>query len=58
MRKPDFCIGKTKAQISCAVTSQLIRAFDFATRIVQLCPPSEGMGDILFLVWLPSVALA
>ena len=32
MRKPDFCIYvKTKAQISCAVTAQLISAFVFAT---------------------------
>ena len=31
MRKPDFCIAKTKAQISCAVTAQLISAFVFAT---------------------------
>ena len=27
--------AKTKAQISCAVTAQLISAFDFATRIVH-----------------------
>ena len=36
MRKPDFVYAKTKAQISCAVTAQLISAFVFATRIVQL----------------------
>ena len=35
MRKPDFAYAKTKAQISCAVTAQLISAFDFATQIVQ-----------------------
>ena len=35
MRKPDFAYAKTKAQISCAVTAQLISAFVFATRIVQ-----------------------
>ena len=36
MRKPAFCIyAKTKTQISCAVTAQLISAFVFATRIVQ-----------------------
>ena len=36
MRKPDFCIyAKTKAQISCAVTAQLISAFIFATQTVQ-----------------------
>ena len=36
VRKPDFCIyAKTKTQISCAVTAQLISAFVFATGIVQ-----------------------
>ena len=30
-----FACAKTKAQISCAVTAQLISAFVFATRIVQ-----------------------
>ena len=36
MRKLDFCIcQKKKAQISCAVTAQLISAFVFATQIVQ-----------------------
>ena len=35
MRKPDFCICETKAQISFAVTAKLISAFVFATRIVQ-----------------------
>ena len=36
VRKPAFCIyAKTKAQISFAVTAKLIRAFVFATRIVQ-----------------------
>ena len=35
MRKPDFANAKTKAQISCAVTVQLISTFVFATRIVQ-----------------------
>ena len=34
-RKPDFYLCKTKAQISCAVTAQLISAFVFATWIVQ-----------------------
>ena len=36
MSKPDFCIyAKTKMQISCAVTAQLISAFVSTTRIVQ-----------------------
>ena len=35
MRKPAFAYAKTKTQISCAVTAQLISAFVFATRIVQ-----------------------
>ena len=35
MRKPAFAYAKTKVQISCAVTAQLISAFVFATEIVQ-----------------------
>ena len=35
MRKPDFHICKTKAEISFAVNGKLISAFVFATRIVQ-----------------------
>ena len=36
MRKGDFCIyAKTKAQMSCADTAQLISDIVFATRIVQ-----------------------
>ena len=35
MRKTVFAYAKTKAQISCAVTAQLISAFVFATKIVQ-----------------------
>ena len=31
----DFAYAKTKVQISCAVTAQLISAFVFATWIVQ-----------------------
>ena len=31
MRKPHFAFVKTKVQISCMVTAQLIRAFVFAT---------------------------
>ena len=41
MRKPDFVNAKTKAQISCAVTAQLISAFVFATRIVQYSSSSN-----------------
>ena len=36
MRKQEFCICETKAQISCAVTAQLISAFVFPSRIVKL----------------------
>ena len=35
MRQSFFAYAKTKQQISCAVTAQLISAFVFATRIVQ-----------------------
>ena len=35
MRKTEFAYAITKAQISCALTTQLISAFVFATRIVQ-----------------------
>ena len=35
MKKPFFAYAKIKAQISCAVTAQLICAFVFATQIVQ-----------------------
>ena len=35
MRKPAFAYAKTKTQISCAVTAQLISAFVFAIGKVQ-----------------------
>ena len=35
VRKPAFAYAKTKTQISCAETAQLISAFVFATQIVQ-----------------------
>ena len=35
MRKPTICICETETQISFAVTTKLISAFVFATRIVQ-----------------------
>ena len=35
MRKPDFAYAKTKVQISCAVTAQLISTFVFASWIEQ-----------------------
>ena len=35
MRKPVFAHAKTKKQISCAVTAQLISVLGFATWIVQ-----------------------
>ena len=34
VRKPDVAYAKTKAQITCAVTAQLISAFVFATQII------------------------
>ena len=36
MRKRLFAYAKTRTQISCAVTEQLINAFVFAIQIVQL----------------------
>ena len=43
MRRPDSCIyAKTKVQISCAVTAQLISNFGFATyRVQSLLSKSE-----------------
>ena len=40
-----FAYAKTKAQISCAVTAQLISAFVFATQIatIPLLPKSENL---------------
>ena len=35
MSKPDFFCAKTKTQISCAVTAQLISAFVLAKQIVE-----------------------
>ena len=35
MRKPIFAYANTKAQISCAVTTQLISAFVFAVSSVS-----------------------
>ena len=35
MRKYDLCICKNKVQINCVVTAQLIRAFVFATKVVN-----------------------
>ena len=54
MRKPAFCIcEKTKPQISCAVTAQLISAFVFATQIVQslffLNPKFQASSHLLWL---------
>ena len=53
VRKPDFAYAKTKAQISCAVTAQLISAFVFATRIVQfLFYLNPKFQDSSLLLWL------
>ena len=60
MRKPDFCIyAKTKTQISCVVTAQLISAFVFAIRIVQslyyLNAKFKASSHLLRLQCLPCV---
>ena len=53
MRKPAFCICETKTQISFAVTTKLISAFDFATRILQslyfLNPKFQASSHLLWL---------
>ena len=53
MRKSAFCIAKTKAQISCAMTVHLISAFVFATKIVQshffLNPKFSASSHILWM---------
>ena len=50
MRKPDFAYTKTKPQISCAVTAQLISAFVFATRTSTiLYPKFQASSHLLFL---------
>ena len=36
MRKPDFAYAKTKPQISCASTAQLISTFVFATPLLLI----------------------
>ena len=55
MRKPVFAYAKTKPQISCAVTAQLISAFVFATKIVRslyiLNPKHQAS---CYLLWLYS----
>ena len=54
MRKPVcFAYAKTRTQISCAVTAQLISAFVFATLIVQflyfLSPKFQASSHLLWL---------
>ena len=53
MRKPAFAYAKTKTQISFAVTAKLIRAFVFASRIVQslyfLNPKFQASSHLLWL---------
>ena len=55
VRNPAFAYAKTKTQISCAVTAQLISAFVFATWIVQslfyLNPKLQASS---YLLWLYS----
>ena len=57
MRKPAY--AKTKAQISCAVTAQLISAFVFNTYIVQslffLNPKFKTSNHLLWLYSLVCV---
>ena len=59
MRKPAFSFAKTKTQISCAVTAQLISAFVFATWIVQslfyLNPKFQACSHLLWLYSLVCV---
>ena len=59
MRKPAFAYAKTKTQISCAVTAQLISALVFAIRIVQslyyLNPKSQASSHLLWLYSLVCV---
>ena len=59
VRKPDFCLAKTKAQISFAVTAKLIIAFVFAIWIVQfllyLYPEFQAHSLLLSLHRLVSV---
>ena len=55
MRKPDFAYVKTKAQISCSVTAQLISAFVFATWIEQSLfslNPKFQASSLLLLLFL------
>ena len=53
MRKPAFAYAKTKTQISCAVTAQVISAFVFAIRLVQslysLNPKFQTSSHLLWL---------
>ena len=59
MRKPDFAHAKTKTQISCAVTAQLISAFVFTTQIVEslffLNPKGQASSYFLWLYSLVCV---
>ena len=60
MRKTVFCIyPKTKTQISFAVTAKLIRAFVFATQIVEslyfLNPKFQASSHLLWLYRLVCV---
>ena len=53
MRKPVYAYAKTKTQISCAETAQLISAFVFTTQIVQslyfLKPKFQASSHLLWL---------
>ena len=55
VRKPAFCICKTKTQISFAVTAKLISAIVFAIQIVQsLFYLNPKFQDSSHLLWLYS----
>ena len=57
MRKLAFAYAKTKRQINCAVTAQLISAFVFALQIEQsLYYLNPKFQDSSHLVWLYSLA--
>ena len=57
MKKPAFCICKTKRRISFAVTAKLISAFVFTTRLVQplyfLNPKFQASSNLLWLYSRP-----
>ena len=51
MRKPVFANAKTKTQISCAVTVQLISALDFATWILRNASDFRVYSQLSLPIW-------